>query len=264
MVLKSYFDGGNKVEPQFDQISLGMVFGTSNQWRRFERDWGKVGYRDKAPPLHTTDAVSLRNDFSAENGWDEVRVDAFMNACVDVIEKHIVIPFSARFGLLPVTLTIKFDEWLRARKTNPTIADTIEETCATQALSLAFKWGTFIGARRYEMFFDRGEPFYGHIYTRWVHPKAREDMRIMQKVTTVSPVVAADVPAMQMADLFAWGVNKANQETRIWHKRLHKLEWDSLRLDYEQLINPNPRAQEMIASWKLPKRRPSEKALIPK
>ena len=75
MVLKSYFDGGNQVDPQYDRISIAVVCGTAKQWRRFNTDWGKVLFKHDADFLHTTDAVSLQNEFAQENGWDDRSVN---------------------------------------------------------------------------------------------------------------------------------------------------------------------------------------------
>lgn len=268
VVLKSYFDGGNKVELGFDRISLAVVCGTAEQWKRFDTDWKKVRYRHSAPPLHTTDAVGLQNNFDVDKCWTNERVDAFIDSCVDVIERHIAIPSGvprkrARMGLFPITLTIRFDEWLRARKDNPSIPNTIEESCATETLSFAFKWETLIGAQHYELYFDRGESFYGHVVNRFYHPQARIDVPLLQQVVHLGKSDSSSVPALQMADLFAWGINHANRERRLWHYRLHDLRWESRALNYEHLISPSPKALEMTARWKLPKRRSSESVLLP-
>lgn len=267
MVLKSYFDGSNHADSsEYDRISVATACGTSKQWKRFDTEWKKVLYRHRADYLHTTDAVSLRNDFAKKKGWSKTRVDSFISDCVEVIGGQITIPHGVRgkrhrTGLYPVTLTIPFDDWLRAKKAVPALPDTIEELCATSSVSFAFKWGRHIGAKKYEFYFDRGEKFYGHIYDRWRHPKAKRDIEIMKDVLTVVPSSSRDVPALQMADLFAWSINHANQETKEWHSRLHSLPFWSPLLDYDHLIYPLHERLEQIASWGLPPRRSSVKNL---
>jgi len=267
VVLKSYFDGSNHADSsEYDRMSIATVCGTSKQWKRFDADWRKVLHRHRIDYLHTTDAVSLRKGFAKEKGWSKKRVDAFIGDCVDVIERQITIPDGvpgrrARIGLYPVTLTIPFDDWVRAKKAVPTLPATIEEACATSSVSFAFKWGRHIGAKKYELYFDRGEKFYGHIYDRWQQPKPRKGIEIMEDVLTVVPANSRDVPALQMADLFAWSINRANQETREWHKRLHRLPvWNPL-LDYDHLIHPLHERLEQVASWKLPRRKSSTEDL---
>jgi hypothetical protein len=79
----------------------------------------------------------------------------------------------------------------------------------------------------------------------------------MKDIVSVSEDISMYVPALQMADLFAWGINRANQETREWHKRLHSLPYWSPLLDYEHLINPRKWVLETVASWELPRRKSS-------
>jgi hypothetical protein len=237
VVLKSYFDGSNHADSsEYDRISIGTVCGTLKQWKRFDTEWRKVLYRHRAGYLHTTDAASLRKDFSKKNGWSNTRVDSFIGDCVDVIARQITIPDGVhgrrpRAGLYPVTLTIPFDDWLRAKKTVPELPDTIEELCATESLSFALKWGKHIEAKKYELHFDRGERFYGHIHNRWQHPKAKKDIAAMKDVISVSEDISMYVPALQMADLFAWCINRNDNVSREWHGRLHSLPyWSPLFL----------------------------------
>jgi hypothetical protein len=263
VVLKSYFDGSNHADSShYDRISIATVCGTSKQWKKFDTAWKKVLYKHHADYLHTTDAVSLQNDFAKEKGWSKTRVDSFIGNCVDVIEKQMAIPRGVlgkhpRTGLYPITLTIPFDDWLRAKKAVPKLPDTIEELCATESCSFALKWGKYIGAKKYELYFDRGEYFFGHIRNRWRHPKAQKDIELMKDIINVAESISRQVPALQMADLFAWSVNRANQETREWHRRLHSFPYGSRLLDYEHLINPRPRVLDIIDSWELPRRKSS-------
>lgn len=267
MVLKSYFDGSNHADrSEHDRISVGTVCGSAKQWKRFDTAWRKVLYEHHADYLHTTDAVSLRNDFAKEKGWNKARVDSFIEDCVGVITRQIAIPGNVqgrlrRAGLCPVTLTIPFDDWVRAKKIKPELPDTIEEICATESLGFALKWGKFTGAKKYQLYFDQGEPFYGHIRNRWCHPKARRDIELMKDIINVDEAISRYVPALQMADLFAWSINRANQEVRQWHRKLHSLTYWSALLDYEHLIKPSPKALERAASWELPRRRSSVKNL---
>ena len=143
MVLKSYFDGGNQADSsQYDRITIATVCGTAKQWKRFEHAWGKVLYKYEARFLHTTDAVSLQNEFSKKNGWNKTRVDSFIGHCVEVIGKHIEIPAGtvgrrARVGLYPVTLTIPLEDWKRARNVNPKLPNSVTEICTSDSMGFA-------------------------------------------------------------------------------------------------------------------------------
>ena len=267
MVLKSYFDGSNHADSsEYDRISIAVVCGTGKQWKKFDTAWRKVLYRHRVDYLHTTDAVSLQNEFAKEKDWSNDRVDSFIGDCVGVIRSNMAIPpgwrgKNERAGLFPKTLTIPFEDWLRAKKEAPGMPDTIEDLCASESVAFALRWGTHIDAKKYQLFFDRGEPFFGHTLTKWRHPKVQKDLELMRNVIHVGESISKETPALQMADLFAWSVNRANQEHRKWHIQLHDLPWDSMLLDYHHLINPNPLAVERMAKWKLPPRRSSVKNL---
>lgn len=267
VALKSYFDGSNHADSsEYDRISIAVVCGTRTQWRRFDTAWEKVLYKHHADYLHTTDAVSLQHDFAKEKGWNNARVDSFIGDCVTVVGKHIAIPspepgMSPKMGLFTATLTVPFADWIKAKKTVPELPDTIEEICATESLGFALKWGKYIGCQKWQLYYDRGEQFYGHIHNRWRHPKAQKDIELMKEILDVSESVAMHVPALQMADLLAWSINRANRETRLWHVRLHDLPCHNALLDYAHLIRPNLERLEQIASWKLPRRQSSIKNL---
>ena len=189
MILKSYFDGGNEADrTQYDRITLATVCGTNNDWHPFEEDWKKVLREHRAPFLYTTDAVSLNGEFSKDKGWDKASVDNFISDCVKIIAKHIAIPLNvadtpARPGFYVVTLSIPLDDFIRARTANPELPNTVEEICATESLGFCFKWGKHIGAHWYNLYFDQGEPFFGHIYDRKHNKKSKKTISLMERVS---------------------------------------------------------------------------------
>ena len=105
MVLKGYFDGGNQADStQYDRVTLGVASGTGEQWRLLETAWNAVREKHNAPPLHTTDAIGLHNDFSSQNGWDDRKVDLFIDDCVGLVEQHILISTKLPASDIPVEL----------------------------------------------------------------------------------------------------------------------------------------------------------------
>jgi len=264
VILKSYFDGGNEADrSQYDQITLATVCGTNQEWRPFEEDWKRVLREHGAPFLHTTDAVSLNGEFSKDKGWDKTLVDDFISDCVKTVAEHIAIPMNiqktpSRPGLYGLTLSIRLDDFIRARGINPQLPTTVEEICATESLAGCFKWGRQIGAHWYHLYFDQGEPFFGHIYDRKHNKKSKKTISLMEKVSRLEESDMKLVPALQLADLFAWCINHNNNVTREWHGKLHELPWHSLFLDYQMLLNPIKGIPELVRSWKLPKRKPTK------
>ena len=251
MVLKGYFDGAR----QPDRTVIATACGTGDQWDNFKTQWDEMLCDNKADFLHTTDAVALQEDFAVGNGWTDTRVDAFIEDCVSVIKDHIYNP--QRLGLFVATLTIRIEDFLKARQTVPTLPNTVEEICATESLSFCFKWGRSIGSNYYHLYYDQGEPFYGHVDNRMRHKKARRAIPLLNKAVVLAQANMRVTPALQMADLFAWCISHNNQVSRSWHNRLNDLYWNSLGLDYPHLPNPKKGVLEIMASWKFPRRRPT-------
>jgi len=262
VILESYFDGGNQANStQYDRLTLATACGTSEQWGVFTSEWNKVLIKHKAAFLHTTDAVSLQQDFSRDRGWSRESVDALILDCVGVIAEHISLPGPfgniARPGLHVVTLTIPLDDYRRARESNSNLPNSVTEICASESLGFCFRWGRRVGAHLYYLYFDQGEPFYGHVCDRKRNKKSRRAITLMENVALLGESDMRGVPALQLADLFACCINHNDAVSREWHGRLHGLAWDSLYLDYGFLVKPAPGALERTAAWNLPRRRPN-------
>jgi hypothetical protein len=263
VVIKSYFDGGNEANSlQYDRVTLATACGTSEQWNVFTSDWDKVLTKhNNTAFLHTTDAVSLQREFSKDNGWSKESVDALISDCVSVIAEHISIPGPfgniAKPGLHVVTLTIPLDDYRRARESDPRLPNSVAEICVSESLGFCFKWGRRIGAEFYQLYFDQGEPFFGHIYDRRHNKKSKKEITPMEKVVHLGESDMRVTPPLQLADLFAWCINHNDAVSREWHGNLHGLAWDSLYLDYDFLLRPTPGALERTAAWNLPRRKPN-------
>ena len=269
LILKVYFDGGNQADSQqYDRITLATACGTMLQWFALESEWNEALAAHGAKFLHTTDAVCLQREFSPNTGWNNDKVDRLISDCVRVIDRHLyvpdgivspVLPFGdvAKAGLMVVTLMIPLEDYKRAKKANPSLPNTVTEICTTESLAFCFKWGKKIGTRWYELYFDQGEPFYGHVYDRRHNKKSKKDIDLMKRVVHLGESDMRVVPALQVADLFAWCINHNDDVRRNWHHHLHSLSWASLFLDYDLLQNPTPGVLERFAMWKLPRRRPN-------
>jgi hypothetical protein len=266
VVLKSYFDGGQTADN--DRVTLACACGTSEQWEPVESAWKRVIAEHKAPPLHTTDANALQKEFGTEKGWNNEKVDAYISACVDVIEGSLaeagrilvpttsgLLPNIAKLGLNVFTMTIPFDDFRRAREVKRNLPNSISELCASETLGFVFRWGRRIGVTGYQLYFDQNEPFHGHVCDRRNNKKPRKQIAEMGKVVHIGESDMKVSPALQIADLFAWCINHKDNVRRKWHERLGYLSWDSYILTYEYLINPTPGALERTAAWNLPKRR---------
>jgi hypothetical protein len=270
VVLKGYFDGGNQADSRsYDRISIALTCGTCEQWTALELAWKDVLAAHGAPFLHTTNAVSLKKEFSRTKGWSDNKVNVLVSDCVDVIANHfyvpagpfpIDIPFNPQItkqGLMAVTLTIPLNDYQKAKNVVFKLPANVTEICASESLGFLFKWGRLIGVEWYELYFDQGEPFYGHVADRKCNPRAKKQITLMEKVVHLGKSDMRVSPALQMADLFAWCINHNDNTRRDWHRKLNDLPWRSLILDYEHLTKPTPGALERTAAWNLPKRRPN-------
>jgi hypothetical protein len=267
VVLKGYFDGAQTADN--DRVTLACACGTCEEWEPVESAWKQVIAKHEAPPLHTTDANALQKDFDEKKGWSNKKVDAYISDCVDVIEGSLaeagrlviptlsggLLPNIAKPGLNVLTMTIPFDDFRRAREVIRNMPNSVSELCASETLGFVFRWGRRLGVEGYLLYFDQGEPFFGHVDDRRKGKKSKKQIAEMEKVASLTKLNTRISPALQIADLCAWGVNHKDDARREWHKHLNRLSWESYDLTYEYLINPTPGALERTAAWNLPKRK---------
>jgi hypothetical protein len=271
MVLKGFFDGGNQADSkQYDVVTLASISGTLDQWKQPQRDWESVLKKHKAPWLHTTDAASLvAEPFTKANEWDGPRRDAFISDCVTVIDNHIARPKrkaepDGRDGLMVYAVTIVLEDFLKARKANPQVPKTAEEICAMQTLFRCMQWGEYGEGELhnppfYHLVYDQGEKFMGHVLDRKHNKKAKKHLAMMERITSIGEADMRHVPALQMADLFAWCISHKNRTPRHkWQNRiLAYSKWIDDWLDYDQLVKIIPGVSDLVKSWNLPPRKPT-------
>ena len=107
------------------------------------------------------------------------------------------------------------------------------------------------------VFFDQSEPFRGHIWDRQRNHKVLKQLPLLERITRNEEVDMRHVPALQMADLFAWCVSHKSAVRMSWHKAVLDLSRMDEWIDYKELVKPIPGVATLVASWKLPKRRPT-------
>jgi hypothetical protein len=264
VILKSYFDGGNQADStQYDVVTLAMLSGTLDQWRPLESAWRDVLKNHGADWLHTTDAVALSDPYSRRKDWDDARRDSFINDCVSAIEPLIVrkkrVTEPPRFGVYPCTISVVLSDYIKARQTLPNTPADATEICSTQALHRFLEWGTELAhADFYHLVFDQNEPFRGHIEDRRRNKKAKKEFPILGRIMSATDADMRHVPALQVADLFAWCVSHKNKQPYFsWQKRLLDLDRMDDWISSEHLANPITRTLELAKEWKLPPRKPT-------
>jgi len=265
MVFKAYFDGGNQADStQYDVVTLASVIGVPDWWRPLEREWQSILKRHHVAYVHTTDLVTLSNlDFTSDKNWTRQQSNALLDECVSLVEKSTTKrvgspPDPLSPALVPCTITIVLKDFRRMQAELPDYGpQDATEVCCLQSMFHVFRLGERVGTNFYHLYFDQNEPFYRHAVDRWKNKKAKKILAPFKKVVHCGESNARDVPALQMADLFAWCVSHKNDVRQEWHGRVLSLyridEW----LDYEMLSNPEQFPRMLRTYCKLPKHRPT-------
>jgi hypothetical protein len=258
MEQQSYFDGGNQPDSrEYRFVALACVSGTPRQWKRFDVEWMEMLKRHRVDFLHTTDAYTLNGIYSREKGWDEDKRDAFLNDCVTVASHHAAQPDPFRPGLYSFTAILNLYSFKRARKVSKNTPASVIEILTPSVVNQAFIWGEQkLHADGYHFFWDQNEPYRGHVETRIRNPRYVRDHPIMEKIITNSPVNMRRVPALQLADLFAWCYCHARLEGFIrteWQSRLfNEITSHFVWFNYDELRRPIGDFGELNKRWKLP------------
>jgi hypothetical protein len=253
--MKCFFDGGNEPDSTaYKVVTLAGLVGTHPQWRKFDSDWKKtVIGKHGAQYAHATDATALQNDFA---NWSQSRVDAMYGDCVRVLREHAAVSHQ-RLGLLPVTITVLNEDFLRAYETVPELGSSAMH-CAVQCCELCFQFGeVFYPDNKYQLYFDQGEPYYGHIVNRYNNRKAKRIEPIWERVVVLAEANMRVTPGLQAADMLAWAVNHHytdGQCVRDWQASLFEIHREEQLLDYDMLVQPDRAVVERVKAWKLPTR----------
>jgi hypothetical protein len=196
----------------------------------------------------------------AFKGWKPPEVNALIADCVSVIERRATARQGGHFhyfGLRPIAATVFLEDFKRALKLHPIHSP--EMHCAIHCATAAQVWGKINGYDKIEFFFDRNEPFAGHIKDRLTSTgahQARKELR--DYIVNVSEADSKMVPALQAADLLAWCINDMYNGgiKRDWQRRMLKVDRDSQVFRYSTLSNPSKEKLDIVASWNLPRRKP--------
>jgi hypothetical protein len=209
VVMKSYFDGGNKADSeQYDVVSLAAASATSDEWDPFERDWREMLKRHHADYLHTTDAVSRVNHY---DGWTETEADSFLRDCARIAAKHFIRLRTeydrGEFGIYCFVVSIVLPDFVEHCQKNQSTPNTdANQGLFRQAIGDTLLWSgeSFANCDQIHCFFDRGEPFYGYLVNVLESKRASKDAWLLNKIQHRTESNSQLIPALQLADLFAW------------------------------------------------------------
>jgi hypothetical protein len=159
--------------------------------------------------LHTTDAVVGNSPFSRDEGWTREKIDAFVLDCAKIAGKYIARPITStdpgRIGIYPCVTTVNLKDYIRARGDVQDVPPSVDEILAVQVMSKCIEFARdFAGTKYFNLVFDQGEPFRGHIIDRQRHSKFRQAFPKFENVINVSEANMRFFSALQLADLFAY------------------------------------------------------------
>jgi hypothetical protein len=258
MVIKSYFDGSNDPNSaRFGNVTLASVSGDSVQWRTLESNWAEALKRHGVNYLHTTDALSLKREFSIDKGWDPKRVDLLLTELVSVLEQSCARQRQETItgrGLRPCTVRIELTDFKKAQHEIEDLPP-VTEVCATQYLGHCDRWRQFCGGHWLYLFFDQGESFCGHIVDRIRNPIAKKDFPETRRILRCDQLDMRRVPGLQAADLVAWSVSHADNLRSEWQIRVLGIPRDNEFIDYPIISKPIRESIERVKEYKLPTRK---------
>jgi hypothetical protein len=258
VILKSYFDGANQGDSRiYDVLSLAAISGTKDEWIPFEKAWEKVTTKHKVLYLHTTDAVARKGIYK---GWSESERDAFLRDCVRVACKHcarVDLPDNpGKFGLFCYVVSIVLKDFVARAKSHPGAPTNVNESCLREALGETLLWSqNQARCEHRHFFFDRGEPFHGHLDQILQSKKALKDAFLLQKISHTTESDMKRFPGLQLADLYAWCASHRNHEWNpTWKRKLLSSHYRWNWIDKTNIHDVNHAHQRNFLSWKLPSR----------
>ena len=168
--------------------------------------------------------------------------------------------FAAIPDLLPFVVTFNLKDFIEASQRLPNSPTNVNESCLRVALTDVLPWANDqASCDQCHFFFDQGEPFYGHLVQLLQSKRAVKDAHFLRKITHCGESNSRLVPALQLADLYAWCQSHRNSSWQPqWQTKLLKTHFRWKWLDKPDLTNVDHADQERFLSWNLPKRAPTK------
>ena len=202
LAIKAYFDG-TKRDKTARAITLACLASDEDTWGDIEKAWEEVRKSRGNPPcIHMTDLMALEEDF--EN-WSEEERDYLVDGLLNVF-----LSFRGHPRIHSFTCSVHLSAYDRY-KTQRHLPDP-ERLCTRIAFPQMLEWCVKVPRSDLippvEIFFDRDEPFLKQVHPDWTNRKIRQRYPMWGFIKTIAPVEMQYSPAIQMADVIAWGRNR--------------------------------------------------------
>lgn|GEM_PF-1590178 len=262
VTLKGYFDGGNKSDSRrYSIVSLAAVSGVPDQWEAFESDWRAMLCTHNVPYLHVTDLLAGQDAYEDRPIKMRLRL---LSAAARLAAKHHVVAAtpktSARFGLFCCAISIHLKAFVDFAHANADAPKNADRAMLGYCLSEVIQWAQANAkADECQLFFDQGEPFYGHLQHMLQSKKAKVDATALLLVASTAEANMRRVPALQLADLYAWCVAHRHRPAKPrWQEIVLATHYRWIHIDSSNVQNINRQSLRTAASWGMPNRAPTK------
>jgi hypothetical protein len=251
LMLRGYYDGSGKKEDSA-YLTLTGIVASESVWEAFEGRWSEVLLQYGVGRFHMTDAMTLRQDFHRDYGWDDHKVDNLVRDLFNVLGEFRSTPENTRSNLVALSCTIDMNDYRRAGAENNVRLEP-EAICVNYCFKIPSQDIDEPGKTRPElvMVFDRNECFQRMIYRVWQDFKSQRDAGWPKQVRDVLSrdrelvaVGTSNACPMQAADMIAWIMNNRQinpQRTAAWdYAAVIMVEHHSTFYDYRRLIEEYP------------------------
>jgi len=198
LAVKAYFDGS--ISPR--RVALAGIVADENTWGEVEERWEEVRKTRGNPPfIHMTYLMALQEIYK---GWNEDDRDYLVDGLLNVL-----LFFRGNRSFRRFTCSVDRETYAHLKRVKR--LPTPERLCARIVFPHVMDWyaeipGVEIG--EVQICFDRNEGFMRHIEQDW---RSKEIHKKHPKWRLVKSVTAAEMqstPALQIADVIAWGCNR--------------------------------------------------------
>lgn len=118
-MLRGYFDGSGKSNDS-EYLTLTGLIASESVWERFESSWGEVLQKYQISDFHMSEAMSLKDRFSRENGWDREKVGELIKDLWNVIGRYRwTKDLSLKSNLNARSCTVVMRDYRRAKAERP-------------------------------------------------------------------------------------------------------------------------------------------------
>ncbi|HLG95175.1 MAG TPA: DUF3800 domain-containing protein [Bryobacteraceae bacterium] len=247
--MKCYFDGSEGLDDSNHAWVTLAGFGAPDAtWAKFEANWVAM-LRDRypiAPYIHMNELIGWEDPFERTVGWNEEKKNKLIIDAVQLLQR-LDRTFTACLCMIDLTA----NQELRAMGYPVSDPYTI---CAEICVAKSVSWYNDQHPHKSELahiFFDRDEQFMHTVKERWLQERTpRHQVTVKPAwdvIENITDVDMRDYPAIQAADMIAWGRSRQLSERERPFRHLleiiqavvpswtYKIDEDVMRRKYPRL-----------------------------